>query len=503
MKKIAKFTSAVLTCLLLAGCAQTAPPSSEGGSTASASGDTAQVTLKLLVPYTPFDAKTDNAVLELEKGTGYDIEFDTLPEKNSMDKLNLIFSSGKVDYDYIRLGNGEIEKSLFVTYAKKGLLADLTDQVGNYQNIGKIDPEAFEALKYDEKLYGIPSTGMPYSDTSNFIRMDWLEKLNLQVPTTAEELYTVLKAFKEKDPGELGENNIPFSATPGVILPSVSQSFGILYEYEVRDGDIADMRLRPEYKDYLTFMNKLYSEKILDPDMPVNTGSKLLEKCASGRVGFYAGGTDQARDLLIAKRKENQDGTYFKAMGPLKDQNGGQRSRSLEGLFAISIIPASSEKAEDVLKYMDNYLSPEVFESIIHGVKDVDYTEENGERKPILPAFDKNRGNMYALFPVQNGEQYFPLWKLRTKKTEEAGMYFQQVFDETGEFLETGVLAFAPSFDSVSEKVKLVQEYALQESTKFIAGARSLDDFDAFVQEMKGKGADEIVGTYNEWYKNK
>ena len=79
-------------------------------------------------------------------------------------------------------------------------------------------------------------------------------------------------------------------------------------------------------------------------------------------------------------------------------------------------------------------------------------------------------------------------------------MYFQQVFDEAGDYLEISPVAFAPSFDSVSDKVKIVQEYALQEATKFIAGARSLDEFDSFVEEMNSKGATEIVDAYNQWY---
>lgn len=513
MKKTKSLVAIALVGIMLAGCGvdggtssaqNTSSAASQNSSTAAVKTEVDKsIPIRILIPYTPFDVKTDNAVLELEKGTGFTIEFDTLPEKNSMDKLNLIFSSGKVDYDYIRLGSDEVSKSLFITYAKKGLLADLTEDIKNYPNLQEIEQSAYKALTYNDKLYGIPSTGMPYASNTGAIRMDWLEKVGLSVPTNIDELYTVLKAFKEKDPGGLGVNNIPFVANPSVLISSVSQAFGILYEYEVRSDKIEDMRLTPEYKEYLVFMNKLYSEGLLDPDMPVNTGSKMLEKCASGKVGFYCGGTDGARDLLISKHNAGENGTYFQIMPPLKDKSEKQRSTSLEGLFSIGLIPASSTNVNGVLSYMDTYLSPDVFESIIHGVNGVDYKEENGERTPILPAFDKNRGNMYALYPVQNGELYFPLWKLRTKKTPEAGMYFAQVFEETSDYLDVNPLAYSPSFDTVSERVKLVQEYAVQESTKFISGARSLDEFDQYVKEMNDKGTSQIVSEYNTWYAEK
>jgi putative aldouronate transport system substrate-binding protein len=55
----------------------------------------------------------------------------------------------------------------------------------------------------------------------------------------------------------------------------------------------------------------------------------------------------------------------------------------------------------------------------------------------------------------------------------------------------------------ISQKQKIVNDYAKQEATKFIAGARSLSEFDTFVQEMKSKGADDVVTTINEWYTKK
>ena len=76
---------------------------------------------------------------ELSKHTGYEIEFDTLPEQNSNDRLNLIFSSGNIDYDYIRIGSGDVERSLFATYASRGLLEDLTDKIPGYDKLSQIE----------------------------------------------------------------------------------------------------------------------------------------------------------------------------------------------------------------------------------------------------------------------------------------------------------------------------------------------------------------------------
>ena len=63
-------------------------------------------------------------------------------------------------------------------------------------------------------------------------------------------------------------------------------------------------------------------------------------------------------------------------------------------------------------------------------------------------------------------------------------------------------MGFSPAFGEVSTQITMVQEYAVQEATKFIAGARSLDEFDQFVEEMIARGANEILDAYNAWYQN-
>ena len=458
--------------------------------------------IRILRGYVSFDIESDNSLKVLEEGTGFQLEFDTLPEKNGLDKLNMIFASGQVDYDYIMLGGSDDDKSVYSTYAKKGLLADLTDLIPEYPNLSKVDPLAFDSVKVNGRVYAIGSTGLPISKTTNFIRMDWLEKAGMNVPATREELYAVLKAFKEKDPGSNSTENIPFTCGAGATSTGISSTFGILYDYEDRDGKIVNTCLLPEYKDYLAFMNKLYKEGILDNDMPINTGTTITSKITSGKVGYYNGWVDDAKDLLIAKRSEGKDGVYFEAIPPFKDEEGRQRTKTDKGLYGIGMIPKSSDNVAGVLAYVDAYLEPEAFEKMIHGEEGVDYTIQDGKKVPT-DKFNENRGNLSAIFPIQDGDAYYPLWLLRTRKVPEYTIIFEGVDKVSKGVQEMSVLAFAPAFDSISSDIKIVSEYASQEATKFIAGARSLDEFDTFVEEMKSKGVDKILEEYNKWYTSK
>lgn len=508
MKKHFKVTMLLLSLLLvlqLTACGAEGPSGpvdtkSENTSTVSTA-NTQPQTLKILRGYMATKEEDTNAINALSAGTGYNLEFNFLPEKNPLDKLNLMFSGGDMEYDYIMLGVSDQDKSAFGSYAKKGLLQDITDMVPNYPNLSQADPLCFDALSVDGKIYGIGSTGLPISKTSNFIRIDWLETLNLEIPSTREELYTVLKAFKEQDPGKNGGDNIPFTASNGWVT-AITSTYGIVYPYEERNGVIVDTRTLPEFKEYLTFMNQLYQEGLLDQDLPINTGATQHEKIAGGKAGFYCGWVDDAKDLLIAKHEIGEDGSFMEAVAPLEGPDGTPRVQSDKGLAGIGIIPASSPNTESVLDYIDTYLQPDNFEHIIHGEEGVDYEIQEGVKVPT-DAFNTNRGQLSAYFPIQDGDAYYDMWLLRTRKVPEYDTIYTTLAETNNPYQVPSVLAYAPSFESVSQEAQAVAEYANQEIIKFIAGARDLTEFDAFISEMGIKGDDKILETYNAWYTEK
>lgn len=45
-----------------------------------------------------------------------------------------------------------------------------------------------------------------------------------------------------------------------------------------------------------------------------------------------------------------------------------------------------------------------------------------------------------------------------------------------------------------------VDSYATEECLKFITGARSLDEFDDYVNEMINKGCENVTEAYTQWY---
>ena len=69
----------------------------------------------------------------------------------------------------------------------------------------------------DGNIYSLPFLGRSGNGWINsFINQPWLDKLGLEMPTTLDEFYEVLKAFKTQDPNGNGiADEIPYA---GVLL---------------------------------------------------------------------------------------------------------------------------------------------------------------------------------------------------------------------------------------------------------------------------------------------
>lgn len=113
--------------------------------------------------------------------------------------------------DIIQGNKNDINKN-----AVEGALIPLEDLIKEYApNIQKVFDEHPEyiagSVASDGKLYYIPSLYEGKPSMGFYIRQDWLDKLGLETPTTLDEYYNVLKAFREQDPNGNGKKDeVPY-----------------------------------------------------------------------------------------------------------------------------------------------------------------------------------------------------------------------------------------------------------------------------------------------------
>lgn len=152
------------------------------------------------------------------------------------------------------------------------------------------------------EMMAIPAPSMMVGEMNEmWIRQDWLDNLGLEAPRTWDEMAAVAEAFVTQDPDGNGEDD-----TIGILGPGNSNhindigdnQFGLdplfcsfqsypQYWLQDEDGTVKYGSIQPETRVALEKIQKLYTDKLIDPEMLVR--SNCQEAVLSGKVGIFFG----------------------------------------------------------------------------------------------------------------------------------------------------------------------------------------------------------------------
>ena len=138
-----------------------------------------------------------------------------------------------------------------------------------------------------------------------YINDQWLEKVGMKVPTTADELYAVLKAFKEQDANGNGDPNdeIPFGAIDdwsarqarmmlmamfGMYSTAMGKDDSTMNFYVDKDGKVGLYELTDNYKAYLQYCRNLYKDGLIDSEVYTQTNAQFMEKYNGNKLGMVS-----------------------------------------------------------------------------------------------------------------------------------------------------------------------------------------------------------------------
>lgn len=455
------------------------------------------VTLKLLGGQDSFDPETDYTRTVIRDLLGYDI----IPEMGATsDKINLVLSSGQ-EYDMIFSGDRNLLANLIANKA----VQDLTDPVNEYgPNLLKYIPANVWAMVTSEGRYwALPEEAEGILDNGIIIRTDWLDELGMEMPSTVDEFYAMLKAFKEKDPAGVGRDTvIPLSfAGMGSDLGfnGFAQAFGIgrnLSEFVEDDGKLLAGLTLPGGKEYVRFLNRLYTEGLLDADFPATNGQALQTKIGSGNLGAAYGSVWQTAGCQAVLKEI--PGSGFAYMPPTLGKNGERRISALGGIKEFTIVPNSSKKADEVVKFCNAFLDERYYKTIILGEEGVHHKVVEGKYYPVFPAFnDLNKGRWF--YPVNAASLYLPLFAARAHKEERMG----RQYDELNEFRDMSYIPperFAPILAEQIEYGQKLTNFVNENIVKMVVDTAELEKYDAFVNEWNARGGEALTAAYNKWY---
>lgn len=439
---------------------------------------------------------------EAEKLTG--IKLENVASQNQTDELqsfNLMIASTPLP-DLIGFGNLTRLEELGLQGGVIPLEELIEEHAPNIKKFFEENPRyKKDATAVDGHIYAIPNyydyynlkTSMGY-----FIRKDWLKKLNLKEPTTIDELYNVLKAFKEKDPNENGKNDeVPFfarGATSEVIMQALIDMFKTnLYWIDV-NGSAVYGPSTTEFKQAMITLSKWYKEGLIDKEI-FTRGMKardyMLTNNLGGMTSDWIASTSSYNESLTDKIKGFDFGIV---LPPIVNGNNKTFYNRGTNEGAISISKDAKDPVK-LIKWLDFWYTEEGRRLWNFGIENEDYVMKDGN--PVFT--DKVLKNKDAKTPLQVLREQGAQYRLGAFQDHryELGWASEEAKKNINIYMEADVitesmpsLKFTP--DELSQVVKInsdMLQFVLEKSQEWILGTSDVNkDWDMYINRLNEIG---------------
>ncbi len=488
------------------------------------------------------DLDNNDFTIWFEEQTGVNIEWVMGPSADRDTKLNMLLTSG--DYPGV-IFNAPFDASQQQFYGNLGTILPLNDLIEKYgvytQAMFEETPEIRDALVRGEgKIYCLPQyMNSPHDESYSrmWVYKPWLDALDLEVPTTTEEFYEMLVAFRDGDPNGNGVAdeipavgaNVMFSE-PFTYLVNSFIYLDNNSMMNVDDGEIIAVYAQEEYREALRFIKRLYDENLLLPQT-FTQNDQSLKQMLSGdtmTVGtifchapFVYCDQEIYKDLVAISPLVGPEGVQYSAQYYITNTGG-------------TVITDKCENPEIAFMMLDYMYKPDVSRAKSSGLQGK-YWDWNT---------DPELKNNYGLNPTwvytasTNGitNYHWSLLGHHYQPLKLSGLYMMDMSPEAvakregatetviGGYEQIQIAAmekyldFFPPAEIRMPQVFLFEDedattladlqYAVNNKvwemrTAFVVGSADIDeDWDTYIEDLKALGMDEVLSIYQEAYDN-
>lgn len=427
---------------------------------------------------------------------------------NEEEAFNLMLSSGELA-DVIGYKNGaDLEK-----LGRDGGLIPLNDLIKEHApNIQKLldsDAKFLQgATALDGNIYVIPKNQSLLSAEFFWIRQDWLDTLGLEVPTSVDELYTVLSAFRNDDPNGNGEKDeVPLLDRAGYKMPDeYLYLFDTSTEFYPRDGAMTFEPLEENFIYGVKELSKWYAEGLIDPEI-FTRGAKSRDILYSSNQGGFTHDWPSTGNYNRSLA-EDIPGFNNVAIAPMKDQNGNIVERTTRYPAAGWGISSQCEDPVTLIKFFDFMFSEEGSTLMNWGIEGETYTVDgsgekvytdivlnNPDQTPL--GYLRSLGVQYRIGMNQDPDYEYAFM---TEEASAAATLYNSHPEWYREALPPyfdGELNLKYTEDDESEYKKIMSQirpYVDEMFQKWMLGAGDVEeDYDAFVEELKARGIERAI----------
>jgi len=339
---------------------------------------------------------------EYEKMTNIDIEWEEVLSSAITERRNLILASDQDLPDaFYRCGfsEKEVQKN-----GSEGTFIRLNDLIDNYMPNFKGVLEKMPSVRKSlpnvngdiYSIAGVSDSPEVELNPKLYLNKKFMDKVGVQLPKTTDELYTVLKAMRENDANGNGKDDeIPLTAQSwSAIVRALKGAFGLMNKgtrHEHVDLDPKTNTLRfiptsPEFRQLIEYVNKLYTEKLIDNQIfemtgGSNTSANIIAKSGLDLVGGFV-----YTSLAISSDETKKDfvGLEEALEGPNGDKQWNCMRPNTVAKSAF-VITKTNPYPEATARWIDYFYSEEGARMYYMGVEGVSYRKTADGKYEYIP----------------------------------------------------------------------------------------------------------------------
>ena len=378
----------------------------------------------------------------------------------------------------------------------------------------------------DGHIYAMPQWADCYHCTypdKLWINSTWLKKLNLPMPKTPEDLRTVLKAFKTRDPNGNGKaDEIPMISAEGdstliaylmgaFAYDPVGANNGIRSLLQLNGDKVETPVDKPKWREGLKYINSLYKDGLID-QASFTQNSDALQAIGNNPKAVQIGSSPVLWPGIFVQldSKDGRDKQYD-AVPPLTGPEGknytGYNYPSSTGYTFMLTNKASKEAQVAAIKMLDWIYSDEGREVSLMGPENVGWRKPKAgeiglEGQPAWYRFsgDKQPKNLswdamaqYNITLAFRNSQVVPKDIYSGDGLErrlfEATKQYEGHEDKAQWFPQTSVWPDPSLSGELATLQTNLNTYVNQNQLAFITGSKNIDtEWDAYVKGLESTG---------------
>lgn len=479
------------------------------------------------------DVENNVWIRSIKEDLGIAVEYEwTVDSSQYATRLNTMMASKQFpDFFYLTA-------SQFQALAEENMLADLSTLYEKYasDDVKKVYTEggdnAIKSATVGGKLMALPWISMAKEDTQMlWIRTDWLDKLELEIPTTMDELIEVAIAFATKDPDGNGKDDtfgLPINGdTYGGLLwhKGFFNGFGSYpLAWIENNGKLQYGSTLPGTKDALLKLQEMYTRKdnTIDLEFINKNYFSLYDRLATGKYGIVYGPYYISISPLQGVKTRNPQAEWKSI--PLISTTAGvipkvQTSIDVAGYWVVS---KNCKNPEAVIKLVNYWYEkfyfnkdPAVYKEYVNG------PEYTGIylNSPVISYRSWN--NLEAYMQIQDVidgkieqsqlgpialDYYTGMNKYKdgdndswsAQKCYEAVMNCTKLYKDQNLFMND--MSYFVIDDLKAQKFAVLQKKEREVFTKIIIGEYDISKYDEFLADFDRLGGKEATEAVNEWY---